>query len=129
MPPERHTTKHHVGHIDDLTPGTCHIIDIEGTSIGIIRTNNDIYAIRNRCPHQGAEICLGTITGTMLPSPPNQLRYGHTDQVLTCPWHRWEFDITTGQSIGNATNKKLRTYKTEIADNHIYIHLPTKPTT
>jgi nitrite reductase/ring-hydroxylating ferredoxin subunit len=42
---------------------------------------------------------MGQIGGTLLPCAPGELQYGLKDQVLTCPWHHWEFDLETGRAL------------------------------
>lgn len=39
------------------------------------------HAIDGLCPHQGGPLGTGSLCG----------------QVLTCPWHGWQFDVATGQ--------------------------------
>ena len=39
------------------------------------------HAIDGLCPHQGGPLGKGRLCG----------------EVLTCPWHGWQFDVTTGR--------------------------------
>jgi nitrite reductase/ring-hydroxylating ferredoxin subunit len=47
----------------DVAPGAPAIARIEGREIGVMRDprTNELVAIRNRCPHSGAKLCLGTV--------------------------------------------------------------------
>jgi nitrite reductase/ring-hydroxylating ferredoxin subunit len=36
--------------------------------------------------------------------------------VLHCPWHHWEYDITTGRSLFNVDRSRLITYEVEKYD-------------
>ncbi len=54
--------------------------------------------------------CLGSVGGTLKPSPPGHYDYGHHNRILRCPWHGWEFDITTGKSLFNPHATRVRTY-------------------
>ena len=68
------------------------------------------HALRNVCPHQGAPLCRGPLTGTTLPGPAGSFRYGREGEILRCPWHGWEFDVTTGRSIFNPHAVRVRAY-------------------
>lgn len=98
----------------ELPPGERKIVDIGGRSIGIFNVHGEFYALRNICPHQFAPLCLGKITGTTLPSKVGEYNYGREGEIIRCPWHGWEFDITTGKSIFNPHKVKVRSYEVSI---------------
>lgn len=117
--------KHYVGTVDELSESQPKIIEIDGISIGIIYNSGNYYAIRNTCPHKNGPICKGTVRGTMLPSDPQEYKYGMKEQVIACPWHGWEFDLETGKGLfGN--DRKLKKYSIEINDDKIYIEIKGK---
>jgi nitrite reductase/ring-hydroxylating ferredoxin subunit len=41
--------------------------------------------------------------------------------VVTCPWHRWEFVLDTGESYCHVTTKRLVTYPVEIESGEVYV--------
>ncbi|MCL4545292.1 MAG: Rieske (2Fe-2S) protein [Chloroflexi bacterium] len=81
------------------------------------------FALLNRCPHQGAPLYLGKVTGTSLPSAPGEYRWGRDGEIVRCPWHGWEFDLTTGRSIFNPHRVRVRAYQVSIEYDE-----PTVPT-
>ncbi len=93
--------KHLVCKLSELPPGARKIVEIGGRSIGVFHIKSGLYAVRNACPHQGAPLCLGKVKGTMKSSRPHTYDYVMDEQVLVCPWHCWEFDITNGRSVFN----------------------------
>ncbi len=95
---------------DELAPGTRRIVTVGSRSIGVFNVGGRYYALRNVCPHQGAPLCQGTLTGTTLPGPPGTFRYGKEGRILRCPWHGWEFDVTDGRSIFNPRAVRVRAY-------------------
>lgn len=108
-------TRHEICLAKDLPKGERTIVTINKRSIGIFNVNNVIYAIKNTCPHQGAELCKGTLGGTMLPTnTPGDYNYALDGQVLRCPWHFWEFDITTGEMIFVPEPYRVKTYDVAI---------------
>jgi 3-phenylpropionate/trans-cinnamate dioxygenase ferredoxin subunit len=99
-----------VGRADEVPVGTRKIVEVGGKSIGIFNVGGEYYALLNRCPHQGAPLCLGRITGTALPSGVGEYRWAREGEILRCPWHGWEVDITSGRSIFNPHRVRVRTY-------------------
>ena len=116
-------TLHLVATLDQLDEAKPKLVAVAGRSIGVIRSNGNIYAVRNLCPHKRAPVCQGTVKGTMLPSDPNTFMFGLEDQVLQCPWHGWEFDLNTGRTLCGHANKKLTFYPVIVKDDAVYIDL------
>ncbi|MCY3901440.1 MAG: Rieske 2Fe-2S domain-containing protein [Caldilineaceae bacterium] len=50
--------------VSDLPPGERKIVEVRGRLIGVFNVHGKYYVIRSLCPHQGAPLCRGTITGT-----------------------------------------------------------------
>ncbi len=101
--------KHIIGRAVDYPVGSVNVVELEGRSIGVFHIKDAYYAIKNNCPHQGANLCDGTVQGIMLPSSPGEYVYGKEGEVIRCPWHGWEFDIITGESIFDPVKCKVRT--------------------
>jgi nitrite reductase/ring-hydroxylating ferredoxin subunit len=115
--------KHEAAAIDEIEIGKCKIVKIEGRSIGIYFNGENYHAIRNICPHQQAQLCKGTFTGTTLTSKPHEYIYGMEGGVLACPWHGWEFDVKTGQSLVDPNRYKVKVYDVSVEDNRIFVHM------
>ena len=106
--------RHVVGRISELPPGGRKIVEVEGRSIGVFNVHGQFYALRNRCPHQAAPLCLGAIKGMPLPGKPGEYIWAREGEILRCPWHGWEFDITTGRSIFNPHRTRVKTYEVTV---------------
>ena len=96
--------------VSELPPGERRIVEVGRRSIGVFNVHGAYYALRNLCPHQGAPLCRGIITGTNLPSQPGEHIWERDGEILRCPWHGWEFDITSGRSVFNPHRLRVRTY-------------------
>lgn len=104
-------SRHEICASADLPIGARKIVEIGNRSIGIFNVHGSLYAIKNVCPHQGAELCRGTVGGTMLPTDEvGKYEYALDGQVLRCPWHFWEFDITTGEMIFVPEPMRVKTF-------------------
>ena len=55
--------------------------------VAIANVDGTYYAIDGLCPHQGGPLGTGALCGA----------------VLTCPWHGWQFDVTTVRHRLSAT--------------------------
>ena len=106
--------RHVVGRISELPPGERKIVEVEGRSIGVFNVHGQFYALRNRCPHQAAPLCLGAIKGMPLPGKLGEYIWAREGEILRCPWHGWEFDITTGRSIFNPHRTRVKTYEVTV---------------
>jgi nitrite reductase (NADH) small subunit len=106
--------KHVIGKVIDLQPGFRKIVTLENRSIGVFNVNGTFYAIKNSCPHQAAPLCKGVVNGTTLPSAPGEYLYGREGEILRCPWHGWEFDLTNGKSIFDPHKCLVKTYEVTV---------------
>ena len=70
-----------IGAADDLPPGASKIFVVGDRKFSVFNIDGELYAIEDRCPHRGASLGKGTWDGF----------------VVTCPLHKWEFDLRTGQ--------------------------------
>ena len=93
-----------------LAPGEVRIVEAEKRSIGIFNINGALYALRNTCPHKGAPLCRGIIAGLVTSDSPLQMTIERDGEIVRCPWHGWEFDITTGRSVYNPHRMRVKTY-------------------
>ncbi|MYC96189.1 MAG: Rieske (2Fe-2S) protein [Caldilineaceae bacterium SB0661_bin_32] len=96
--------------VSDLPPGERRIVEVRSRSIGVFNVHGEYYALRSLCPHQGAPLCRGAITGTARSTAPGEIIWEREGQILRCPWHGWEFDIATGRSVFNPHRLRVRTY-------------------
>src|SRR5262249_12095795 len=106
--------RHVVASADELPPGSSRILDIAGRPTGGGTLEGRMCALRNVCPHHGAPLCLGEVTGRMLPSEPHKYVYGEENQVLRCPWHGYEFRLQDGRSILRPETLRVKPYRVEI---------------
>ena len=64
----------------DIPPGSGKVVQAGGKTIAIFNCDGQFYAVDNACKHRGGPLGEGTVSGTS----------------VTCPWHGWEYDVTTG---------------------------------
>lgn len=99
---------------EELLPGERTIVELNGHSIGVFNVDGEYHALKNDCPHQRAPLCKGKITGTTTSEVPGDVEWEDDGQILRCPWHGWEFDITTGESVFNPHKVRARSFDTAV---------------
>ena len=98
-----------------LPPGTRAIVDIEGREVGLFNVGGRYFAFRNRCPHLGGPLCGGKVLDLVISSEgPGDIRLEPTSPMLVCPWHGWEFDLSTGQSYCDPGRWQARRYRVTV---------------
>jgi nitrite reductase (NADH) small subunit len=106
--------KHVVGRVAEIPPGERKIVELEGRSIGVFNVRGTFFALRNACPHQSGPLCLGKITGLLTATDQRNLELAREGEIIRCPWHGWEFDITNGRSVFNPHRLRVRSYQVTI---------------
>jgi nitrite reductase (NADH) small subunit len=117
----RLVSRHRVCSVDELPPGSRKIVNVDGRSIGVFNSSGEYYAVRNTCPHQGAELCLGRVGGTLLPAGPHEYVYGLAGRILRCPWHGFEFDLATGRSLFDPEGFRVKTYPVTVEEGAVML--------
>lgn len=112
-----------VCHVDDIAPGEKRTVEVAGRSLVLMRDGTSFHAVRGLCPHQGAPLGDGRLGGTMVDSPVGAYCYGRQGQVLRCPWHGWEFDITTGRSLHDPDGARVRRYEVTVEGSDVFVHM------
>jgi len=103
-------TAHPVCRVGELPPGKRKIVTIKDRSIGVFNVGGRYFSLHNRCPHRGAPLCEGRLVGLLTASEPYAPALEREGEILRCPWHGWEFDITTGRSICVPDKMRARSY-------------------
>lgn len=78
----------------------------ENRVIALFRVGDAVHAIDGICLHAGGPIAKGTLAGT----------------VVTCPWHGWQYDVTTGE---HCLNKTLCTtsFPVDVRGDDVFVRL------
>lgn len=99
-----------VARVADFPPGERRIVRIGRRSIGVFRVGDRFYALNNHCPHQGGPLCLGRTAAWMTPGMPGEFRLSEEDGLIKCPWHGWEYELSSGQSFMRPGDAPVRGY-------------------
>jgi nitrite reductase/ring-hydroxylating ferredoxin subunit len=113
---------HNVGKSADFPAGQMKVVTVDNREIGVVRLKSgELKAMRNHCPHKGAPVCKGLVTGTTMPSGVGELVYGRDGEILVCPWHGYEFDLLTGVEVFKDDPSKLLMYPVVEQDGAVLV--------
>jgi nitrite reductase/ring-hydroxylating ferredoxin subunit len=122
-------TRHVVATVDEIAPGTSKVVDVNGRAIGIFNVNGEYFALLNRCPHAGAELCKGRIVGLVQSDGVGDYQLQRHDEFLRCPWHGWEFEIRTGQSYCDPRKTRIRKFDVKVEPGETLVKGPYRAET
>jgi nitrite reductase (NADH) small subunit len=111
---------HVVGNVSDFPPGAHKVVRVRNMEIGVFNVDGAFYALLNSCPHQHGPLCKGPVGGQMISNKSTGWRYQwiRGGEIVTCPWHGLEFDLTTGECL--ATKKyRVRQFPLRVVDGKI----------
>lgn len=74
-----------VASTSDVAPGTGKVVEIDGKPVALFNVGGTFYALDNTCPHMEGPLGEGSLDGP----------------VVTCPWHGWAFNVTTGKNTAD----------------------------
>ena len=69
-----------VARVDEIVPGTAKQVAAGGKALAIYNVGGKFYCTQGVCLHRGGPLGEGDLDGT----------------TVTCPWHGWEYDVTSG---------------------------------
>ena len=83
------------------------VVKTDTMTIAVFRTARDeVFAIKDACPHKGGPLSQGIVHGTS----------------VTCPLHNWKIDLASGQALGpdeGCTN----TFATKVEGGKVFLAL------
>ncbi|MEH6492531.1 nitrite reductase small subunit NirD [Halopseudomonas sp.] len=70
--------------LDEIPPSGVHVVMAPKGDIAIFRTSaNQVFALDDRCPHQGASLSQGVVIGNL----------------VVCPQHNWQIQLDSGRAL------------------------------
>ncbi len=88
----------------DVPEGAGKTVEVAGKQIALFNVGGKFYAIDNACKHRGGPLGEGEVDGS----------------TVICPWHGWEYDVTTGANLDDAS-VKVGCYPVKVENTDIMI--------
>jgi nitrite reductase (NADH) small subunit len=92
--------------VADLPPGRAAEVVVNGQAVALFNVGGTFHALAGRCPHRGGPLGQGFLDGPR----------------VSCPWHNYTFDLTTGENVVNADLKVAR-YEVKVEDGQVRVKL------
>jgi len=89
---------------DDIPAGKIYEFQVAGQAIAIANVAGKFHAINSVCAHEGGPLGEGELEGT----------------VVTCPWHAWQYDVTTGKVV-QSTAVGVDCYPVEVRGDDVFV--------
>jgi nitrite reductase/ring-hydroxylating ferredoxin subunit len=93
-----------VASLSDFDGRGCKTIHVAGRTLVLWRSNGQVYALDNRCPHMGFPLDRGTCR----------------DGILTCHWHSARFDLRTGGTFDQFADD-VQVFPVELRGEEVWI--------
>jgi 3-phenylpropionate/trans-cinnamate dioxygenase ferredoxin subunit len=95
---------------DDLEPGTARRFDVGKIAISVVRIDDDVYVIGDRCTHENVSLSEGEVDVE--------------ERTIECWKHGSLFDLATGKPLSLPATKPTPTYEARVADGRLVVEVP-----
>jgi nitrite reductase (NADH) small subunit len=107
MPTSQQQNWVEVGRIEDIPLLGARLVKSAKGDIAVFRTQGDeIFALRDKCPHKGGPLSQGIVHG----------------KKVACPLHDWKIHLDTGLAVAPDEGCAAR-YPIEVRDGIIFLSL------
>jgi nitrite reductase/ring-hydroxylating ferredoxin subunit len=101
--------RYRVASVAEIPVGEGREFVVAGRIVAMFNVNGEFHAIDGICPHAGGPLAKGQLE----------------QNVVTCPWHGWQFDVTTGRHCLNTHLLQPR-FPVTVEGADLWIELPTE---
>ena len=91
---------------DDVPVGEGRVFVAGVKQIAVFNVDGEFHAMDNTCVHQGGPLGEGFLEGT----------------TVTCPWHAWRYDVTTGECSSNP-GARVGAYTVRVENGEIQVEV------
>jgi len=95
-----------VAKASEIAAGTGKVVETGGKTIAVFNCDGTFYAVDNTCKHRGGPLGEGSLSGT----------------TVTCPWHGWEYDVTSGECSMDASIT-VQKFDVKVEGDEIFVAL------
>jgi 3-phenylpropionate/trans-cinnamate dioxygenase ferredoxin subunit len=112
---------HYACFVDELRTNEPIVVGVDGKEVLIVRVDDEIFALRNICPHESASFLNGHVRPRLRSATPGEaIEADASDPLLFCPWHTWSFSLRDGRCPQDPSLRVL-SYETVVEDGRVLI--------
>jgi nitrite reductase/ring-hydroxylating ferredoxin subunit len=104
-----------VARLDDLPEAVPTPVLAGERDLVLVRWRDQVYALRDLCPHMSKSFELGSVLGRPT-GEVGSIAFDGDDPIMTCPWHQYEYSLTTGRCLTDRI-LRVRRYPVTIDDD------------
>jgi nitrite reductase/ring-hydroxylating ferredoxin subunit len=97
------------GRVDDLSEGTATRVTVGDATVLLVRSGDRVFAIGNRCTHQGAPLDRGPV------------KVSGSLATVTCPAHGSVFGLENGKVLRGPAMKPVDAYETRVVEGMVEV--------
>lgn len=96
-----------VGKIEDIPKLGARVLKTQQGNVGVFRTaDNEIFALRDECPHKKGPLSQGIVHG----------------KRVTCPLHNWNIELASGEAVA-PDEGCTASYPVKVENGLVYLSL------
>ncbi|MBI4450568.1 non-heme iron oxygenase ferredoxin subunit [Candidatus Woesearchaeota archaeon] len=95
-----------IGKKSDFSEGA-NCVEANGRKLAVFNIGGKLHCIDGTCTHRGGPLCEGELDGNL----------------VTCPWHGAQFDVSTGKVEGPPAEKDVKSYKVTIKGDDVFVEM------
>lgn len=111
--------------IEDLSDGKVVTACAGGVRFGVVHACGEIKVFFGGCPHHGGPLHRGRVRPAITASTPGERTVAADAPVLVCPWHSYEFDLSTGRAVADE-RLCMRFAAHELHDRKVCVQWPPR---
>lgn len=92
--------------VDDVEPGSGKVVEVEGRALAVFNVDGTFCVLDNTCLHRGGPLGEGELE----------------DDVVTCPWHGWQYDVRSGRNVMNPS-VGVRCYAVRVENGEVHVEV------
>ena len=122
---ERGSGEHDLGAVAGYPQGEPVAVRVGRRRLVLIRDGEQVFALRDACPHQGAALSAGRLVSTCRLRWEGA-RWVQTDlRAVQCPWHGWSFGLRDGRALfaGEDSGARVRSYPVRVAGGRVRVRM------
>jgi 3-phenylpropionate/trans-cinnamate dioxygenase ferredoxin component len=93
--------------VGDVPVGEGRVVEAQGKELALFNVDGTYHVMDNMCVHRGGPLAEGELEG----------------RIVSCPWHAWRWDVTTGANVNNPA-VKMTCFPVTVEQGAIFVELP-----
>ena len=89
----------------DLRTGEARAVEVEGVEVALVRTDDEVFAVRDECSHAAIPLSEGDVEGC----------------EIECWLHGSRFDLRTGKALGLPATEPVPVYPCRVREGGVYV--------